>query len=228
MSVKSQSQTSPLSPAAAGGRPGADLPWPFPAPVPLLVTAPLFVCEAKPAGRGRLAVTVSGRDRTGLLRALCQVASRHDQAVTIEAGFGRAIEDYCAIFLLLSHPLDPRRLAGLAERFRELMAEPVAGWQIPVASAARLRVRAPDCAGVLRGVCSVLDDEAGRANIRRFEFEAFARFPAGAEPLVEAAEPVCELHFDLELSAAALSRVEEMRVRIEQLGPGYDVELFPS
>src|SRR5205823_4243561 len=159
---------------------------------------------------------------TGLLRAVCEAAHRHDPAVTVEAGFGRAAEDYCALFLLLRHPRDPRRLAGLAERFRELAAGPVPGWQIPAAAAARLRVRAPDRAGVLREVCAVLDDEAGRANIRAFESEAFGHFPAGAEPLAEAAEPVCELRFQLELSAAALRRVHDMRARIEQLGPGYE------
>jgi predicted amino acid-binding ACT domain protein len=222
MSPNGRGQVSPPSSEVAGGPRDPAAFWSLPAPNPLLITSPLFVCDAKPAGRGALAVTVSGRDRTGLLWAVCDVARRHDPGATIEAGFGQTVEDYCAIFLLLRDPLDPRRLAGLPDRLRELAAGQVEGWQIPVVARAQLRVRGPDRPGVLHGITAVLKDERSRTNIRRFDSEAYTRFPAAADPLTEAGEPVCVLHFDLELSQEAVNRSEDVRSQIAQLGPDYD------
>jgi predicted amino acid-binding ACT domain protein len=224
MNPKGQAQGIPRQGAQADP-PAPPVPWPFPEPEPLAVTARLLVCEGQSAGGGALAVTISGRDRTGLLAAVCDLVHRSDDAVQIEAGSAQAVEDFFVLFLVLRHPTDRRWLPGMVARFREMASGQVEGWQIPVAARARLEVTAPDRPGVLLGICKVLNDERARVNIRRFESETLARFPAGPDPFAGPIEPMCVLRFEIELSRAAVDSAEDLRSRLTQSGPGREIRL---
>lgn len=212
-------------PAGAAGLVGEAWPQLSPAPVP--VATRLLTCEAKPANRTTYAVSISARDRTGLLFAVLDAVQRHDSEAIIEAGFARAVEDYGVVFLVVADAVDPRRLTGLDERIRKLATEPIAGWQIPVAATALLEVRTEDRPGLLRDLAAIFQEERFRANLRDGTIEAYAHFAAGPESF-EGAVPMCCFRLELELSKAAEENLADIRARVTALASRGHVKLTLS
>jgi len=197
-------------------RPGS-----MPMPSARQVNSPWLLCQAARDGLRTAVFTATARDRTGLLFAMLDVVHKFDAAMNIDAGHAFAQEDYFTAFLLIrTREMAPRQLDAFIAQIRQFAAVPVTGWQIPVARAVTLSLRGADQPGLLREVCRVFVENA--VNIRRFDSETSVTFAKDADfaqmTTPPDAQPICELDFDLELTAQADAQFAALQARLAQLG----------